>query len=67
MAFALILELVQHVGHHSQTVRDGRWCKAKDFCYWDFPLVELEGLTIGLVGFGRIGQSAAEIAKGFGI
>lgn len=67
MTFALILELSQHVGHHSETVRDGRWSKSKDFCYWDFPLIELEGLTIGFVGFGRIGQAAAEIAKGFGM
>jgi len=67
MAFALILELAQHVGHHSNTVHDGRWSKSKDFCYWDFPLVELEGLTIGFVGFGRIGQSTAEVAKSFGM
>jgi glycerate dehydrogenase len=43
--FALLLELTQHVGHHAQTVRDGRWTKSPDFCYWDFPLVELDGLT----------------------
>ena len=67
MAFALILELAQHAGHHSDTVHEGRWSKSKDFCYWDFPLVELEGLTIGLVGFGRIGQATAEVAKSFGM
>ncbi len=67
MTFALILELAQHVGHHAASVRGGRWSDSKDFCYWDFPLVELEGLTIGFVGFGRIGQAAAEIAKGFGM
>lgn len=67
MTFALLLELTQHVGHHAQTVRDGRWCSSKDFCYWDFQLVELEGLIIGFVGFGRIGQAAAEIAKCFGM
>ncbi len=67
MAFALILELAQHAGHHSDTVHEGRWSNSKDFCYWDYPLVELEGLTIGFVGFGRIGQSTAEVAKGFGM
>ncbi|OIO36632.1 MAG: glycerate dehydrogenase [Candidatus Omnitrophica bacterium CG1_02_46_14] len=67
MAFALILELTQHAGHHSDTVHNGTWNRSKDFCYWDFPLVELEGLTIGFVGFGRIGQATAEVAKGFGM
>lgn len=67
MTFAIILELANRVGHHSETVRNGRWCKSKDFCYWDHPLVELEGLTIGIVGFGRIGQSVAKIAQGFGM
>ena len=56
MTFALLLELTQHVGHHAQTVRDGRWTNSADFCYWDFPLIELDGLTMGIVGFGRIGQ-----------
>ncbi len=65
MTFALILELANHAGHHAKTVRDGRWCASEDFCYWDNPLVELQGLTIGIVGFGRIGQSVAKIAKGF--
>jgi glycerate dehydrogenase len=67
MTFALMLELAQHVGHHAQTVRDGRWTQSKDFCYWDYPLVELEGLTLGLVGFGRIGRSVAEVALAFGM
>ena len=67
MTFALILELTNRVGHHCETVRSGRWCKSQDFCYWDHPLVELEGLTIGIVGFGRIGQTVAKIAIGFGM
>lgn len=67
MTFALLLELTQHVGHHAQTVRDGRWTQSKDFCYWDYPLVELEGLTLGLVGFGRIGRAVAEVALAFGM
>ncbi len=67
MTFAIILELANRVGHHSETVRNGCWCKSQDFCYWDYPLVELEGLTIGIVGFGRIGRAVAKIAQGFGM
>ena len=65
--FALLLELTQHVGHHAQTVRDGRWTKCLDFCYWDYPLVELDGLTMGIVGLGRIGKTVAELAMAFGM
>lgn len=67
MTFAIILELANRVGHHAETVRSGRWCRSQDFCYWDHSLMELEGLTIGVVGFGRIGQSVAKIAQGFGM
>ena len=67
MTFSLILELTQHVGHHAQTVREGRWCSSKDFCYWDYPLVELNGLTLGVVGYGNIGQSVARIGRSFGM
>src|SRR2546426_616977 len=65
--FALLLELTQHAGHHAQTVRDGRWTKSADFCYWDYPLVELDGLTMGIVGYGRIGKAVAELAAAFGM
>lgn len=65
--FALLLELTNCVGHHAQTVRDGRWCDSPDFCYWDFPQVELAGLTMGIVGLGRIGQAVARIAAAFGM
>jgi len=65
--FALLLELTNRVGHHAQTVRDGRWCDSPDFCYWDFPQVELAGLTMGIVGLGRIGQAVAKIAAAFGM
>lgn len=65
--FALLLELTQHVGHHAHTVRDGRWAANPDWCYWDFPLIELEGLTMGVVGFGRIGQAVATLASAFGM
>lgn len=65
--FALLLELTQHAGHHATTVRDGRWSASPDWCYWDRPLIELEGLCIGIVGFGRIGQAVASLANAFGM
>lgn len=67
MTFALLLELTQHVAYHSRTVHEGRWNRSEDFCYWDFPLVELSGLTMGLIGFGRIGRAVAKAARGFGM
>lgn len=63
--FAILLELTQHVGHHSETVHAGRWSSCPDFCYWDYPLIELEGLTMGIVGLGRIGQAIAKLANAF--
>ena len=65
--WALLLELTHHVGHHAQSVREGRWSRSADFCYWDFPLCELDGLTLGLVGFGRIGRAVAKLARAFGL
>ena len=65
--FALLLELAQHTGHHARTVRDGRWCASLDFCYADTPLVELDGLTMGLIGYGSIARMVAEIARSFGM
>jgi glycerate dehydrogenase len=65
MTFALLLELTQHVGHHAQTVREGRWTRSSDFCYWDCPLIELDGLTFGIVGFGKIGQMVRTLAEAF--
>ena len=65
--FALLLELTHHVGHHAQSVRDGRWSNCADFCFWDTPLLELDGLTLGLVGCGRIGRAVAELAPAFGL
>jgi glycerate dehydrogenase len=63
--FALMLELTNRTGHHSDTVHAGCWSASKDFCYWDGSLIELNGLTLGLVGFGRIAQATARIARGF--
>lgn len=67
MVFALLLELTQHVGHHSKTVHEGRWAKCDNFCYWDFPLIELADMSLGIIGFGRIGQATAKLAKAFGM
>jgi glycerate dehydrogenase len=67
MTFALLLELTQQAGHHAATVRAGRWTASQDFCYWDYPLIELDQLTMGLVGFGRIGRAVAELATAFGL
>lgn len=65
MTFALLLELTQHVGHHARTVREGRWTASPDFCYWDRPLLELAGLTMGIVGLGQIGREVARLAQAF--
>ena len=67
MTWALLLELTQQTGHHAQTVRDGRWAASPDFCYWDHPLIELDGLTLGIVGYGRIGQAVARLGQAFGM
>jgi len=67
MVFALLLELTQHVGHHAATVREGRWSRCDNFCYWDFLLIELADLTLRIVGCGRIGQATARLADAFGM
>ena len=67
MVFALLLELTQHVGEHSRSVREGKWCAAENFCYWDYPLIELQGMTMGVVGCGRIGRATAALAQAFGM
>ena len=64
---ALLLEICHHVAHHSDAVHEGRWETAGHFCFWDYPLIELVGKTMGFVGFGRIGQAAAALAKSFGM
>ncbi len=67
MVFAHVLNLTQHVAEHAQSVRAGDWSRCEDFCYWIFPLVELAGLTMGIVGFGRIGRQTARVARAFGM
>ena len=60
-AVGLLLEICSHYGHHAQTVREGKWEKNPDWCYWDFPMIELYGKTAGIIGLGRIGQATAKI------
>ena len=67
MAFAHILEFCHHVQHHSDETKKGRWAENSDWCFWDFPLVELAGKTMGVIGFGRIGQATGDIAQAFGM
>ena len=66
-AIALLLEACHHIGHHSDAVHGGRWASCPDWCFWDYPLIELEHKTIGIIGFGRIGQSTGRIAKALGM
>lgn len=65
--FALILEFTNRVGHHARTVAEGRWTRNQDWCYWDHPLTELDGLTLGIVGWGRIGHAVADLGRAFGM
>jgi len=67
LVFALLLELTNHVGHHAQTVSKGRWEACPDFCYWDHPIIELSGRTLGIIGYGDIGSAVARIAMAFGM
>lgn len=65
--FALMLELCHRIGHHDYVVHQGKWCACTNFCFWDTPQMELAGKTIGIIGFGRIGQAVAKLAKAFGM
>ena len=66
-AIALLLEVCHHIGHHSNTVFEGKWQNHIDWCYWDYPLIELDQKTAGIIGFGRIGQTTGRIAKALGM
>lgn len=66
-AIAMLLEICHHVAHHSQSVHEGRWEACADWCYWDYPLIELDGKSMGIIGFGRIGQQTGRIAKALGM
>ena len=65
--FALLLELCNRVGHHNDAVHGGRWSSCPNFCFWDTPQMELAGKTMGIIGFGRIGQAVGRIARAFGM
>ena len=67
MTFALLLEATQQVGSHDAAVQAGQWSRSKDFCFWNRPLMELAGKTMGLVGFGSIAQAVAKVAEAFGM
>jgi glycerate dehydrogenase len=67
MVFAHLLNLSLGFSRHTQSVRDGRWQRSPDFCYWDQPLIELSGRILGIIGFGRIGLAVALAARGFGL
>ncbi len=66
-AIALLLEICHHIGHHNETVHNGKWQNHEDWCYWDFPLIELDGKTMGIIGFGRIGQATGRMASAMGM
>ena len=65
--FALLLDHCHHVAHHSDRVMDGEWARRGDFCFWDYPLIELANLKMGIIGFGRIGRRVGELANAFGM
>jgi glycerate dehydrogenase len=65
MTFALLLELTLHVQRHSDSVMEGKWSRSPDFCFWDYPLVELAGKTLGIIGMGHIGNKVADVATAF--
>lgn len=67
LTFAHILNLTHHAGHHDSTVKEGKWTGSRHFCYWDFPLVEIHDLILGIVGLGQIGQVVARIGQAFGM
>jgi glycerate dehydrogenase len=66
-AIGLLLEICHHIGHHDKVVHEGRWETSKDWCFWDYPLIELADKTLGIIGFGRIGQTTGKIAKAMGM
>ena len=66
-AIGLLLEICAHYGHHDQTVKAGRWQNNIDWCYWDYPMIELAGKTAGVIGLGRIGQTSAKILGALGM
>ena len=66
-AISLLLEICGHAGHHDQAVHQGKWAQCGDWCFWDYPMIELSGKTMGIIGFGRIGQAVGRIASALGM
>lgn len=66
-AIALLLEICHHIGYHSEAVYSGKWESCSDWCFWDYPLIELSGKNIGIIGYGRIGQTTGRIAQALGM
>ena len=66
-AVGLLLEICAHYGAHDRAVKEGRWEKNMDWCFWDYPMIELYGKTAGIIGFGRIGQTTGKILKALGM
>lgn len=64
---AQLLEICHRIGHHNDAVQQGRWTACRDFAFWDYPLMELAGKTFGIIGYGRIGQATAKLARAFGM
>ena len=64
---ALLLEICHHIGHHNNAVHNGKWENNLDWCFWDYPLIELDGKTMGIIGYGRIGQATGKIAQALGM
>jgi len=67
MVFAHVLNITQQVGHHAARVREGAWTHSRDFCFWDTPQIELQGKTMGVIGFGHTGSAVASLARAFGM
>ena len=66
-AIALLLEVCHRAGHHSHAVHQGRWAQARDYCFWDYPMIELDGKAFGAIGLGRIGLATARVAQAMGM
>ena len=64
---ALLLEICHHIGHHAEAVKQGAWSASEDWCFWDYPLIELAGKTMGIIGYGRIGRTTGRIARALGM
>jgi glycerate dehydrogenase len=67
MAIALLLEMCHHIGAHSDSVKKGEWSNNVDWCYWNYPLIELSGKTMGIIGYGKIGKMTSKIAQAIGM